>query len=121
MEMENKVKEYPVFIVVANDEIVGVMTMKDALMWSWKMGHVTLEFIQEDKKMDEEKKENVEYRSLKSRTIYIVNGTKTRAYLQVTGEASTNPKVIKEIDRIRRQGGSWYEVEMTAKQFSHTY
>ena len=48
--MAKEVEKDRVFIVVANGEVVGVMTMKDALEWSWNRGHVTLEFIQEEKK-----------------------------------------------------------------------
>ena len=62
-----------------------------------------------------------EYRSEKSRSVFIARGTKLRAFLQVTGEAATNQKCIKEVDRIRRQGATMYEVKMTARQFSKTY
>lgn len=71
--------------------------------------------------MTDETNEIFEFKSEKSRSIYIAKGNARRAYLQATGEASTNTKVIKEVDRIRRQGATMYEVKMTAKQFSKTY
>lgn len=46
----------PVFLVIARSEPLGVMTMRDALRWSWSQstGHVVLDFIplKEGEKVD---------------------------------------------------------------------
>ena len=46
---------------------------------------------------------------------------KDRAYLVVTGEASTKAKVMKEVERIRIGGGTFFEVDSLAKQMAATY
>ena len=44
----------------------------------------------------------VNYKSRKSRSEFTVKGTPTRAYLAVSGDAATNPKVLKQIDDVRK-------------------
>lgn len=61
------------------------------------------------------------FKSLKSRSEFIVSGEKGRAYLSVTGEAATNPKVLKEVARIRREGADIATAEYIARQLSNTY
>ena len=46
-----------------------------------------------------------EIKSTRSNTIFTVTGDKSRAYLTVSGEASTNRKVLAEVDRSQRVGG----------------
>ena len=61
------------------------------------------------------------YRSRKSESSFIVRGEPGRAYLIATGEASTKAKVLKEIDRIRREGSDFATVDWIARQMSNTY
>ena len=61
------------------------------------------------------------YKSTKSKSEFICNGETNRAYLVCNGEASTNAKVIKEINRIRTGGGTFAEVDFIARQLSKTY
>ncbi len=62
-----------------------------------------------------------EYKSKKSRSTFVARGEKDRAYLVVTGEAATKAKVMKEVERIRIGGGSFWEVDATARQLAATY
>lgn len=62
-----------------------------------------------------------EYRSAKSDSRFIVRGEPGRAYLIVSGEASTNTKVQRECDRIRRGGASFEMACWVAREFSRTY
>ena len=62
-----------------------------------------------------------EYKSSKSRSTFIARGTKDRAFLVVNGEAATKSKVMKEVERIRIGGGSFWEVDTLAKQLAATY
>ena len=52
---------------------------------------------------------------------FIVKGEPNRAYLAAEGEASTNAKVLKECERVRREGGNFATVEWIARQLSRTY
>lgn len=61
------------------------------------------------------------FKSLKSKSEFVVSGEKGRAYLTVTGEAATNSKVLKEIDRIRKEGTDFATAEYIARQLSNTY
>lgn len=61
------------------------------------------------------------YKSRKSASQFIVRGEPSRAYLIAEGEASTHGKVIKEIERIRREGGDFATVDWIARQLSNTY
>jgi hypothetical protein len=60
-------------------------------------------------------------KSIKSNTIYTVSGEKGRAFLAVSGEASTNRKVLAEVDRIRRGGADFATAKWTARQLARTY
>ena len=62
-----------------------------------------------------------EYKSRKSNSVFIASGEKDRAYLIVTGEAATLPKVLKAIERIRREGGDFATVDWEARLLSNTY
>lgn len=62
-----------------------------------------------------------EYKSKKSRSTFVARGEKDRAYLVVTGEAATKSKVMKEVERIRIGGGTFFEVDSLAKQMAATY
>lgn len=62
-----------------------------------------------------------EYKSTKSRSTFVARGTKDRAFLVVNGEAATVGKVVKEVERIRICGGSFWEVDTLAKQLAATY
>lgn len=62
-----------------------------------------------------------EYRSTKSHSTFVARGEKDRAYLIVNGEAATKAKVMKEVERIRVGGGSFWEVNALAKQLAATY
>ena len=62
-----------------------------------------------------------EYKSKKTNSKFIVRGRKERAFLVVTGEAATNPKVAREVARIQTGGGTFSMVEWVARQFSLTY
>ena len=61
------------------------------------------------------------YRSTKSHSTFVARGEKDRAYLIVNGEAATKAKVMKEVERIRVGGGSFWEVNALAKQLAATY
>ncbi len=61
------------------------------------------------------------YESTKSNSRFIVKGEPNRAYLAAEGEASTNAKVLKECERVRREGGNFATVEWIARQLSRTY
>lgn len=63
----------------------------------------------------------VEYKSTKSETLYKVTGEKDRAFLEVTGQASTKAKVMKEVERIRKQRENFDTVAFIAREFSRTY
>lgn len=62
-----------------------------------------------------------EYRSTKSHSTFVARGEKERAYLIVNGEAATKAKVMKEVERVRVGGGSFWEVNALAKQLAATY
>lgn len=62
-----------------------------------------------------------EYKSKKSHSVFIVKGDKDRAYLIASGEAATLPKVLKAIERVRKEGGDFATVDWTARQLSNTY
>lgn len=62
-----------------------------------------------------------EYRSAKSDSRFIVRGEQNRAYLLVSGEASTNSKVLRECERIRRGGASFEMACWVAREFARTY
>jgi hypothetical protein len=61
------------------------------------------------------------YRSTKSHSTFVVTGEPRRAYLNVYGEAATNAKVKKEVDRIRISGGTFTDVAFTARELARTY
>ena len=50
-----------------------------------------------------------------------VKGESSRAFLAVSGEASTNRKVLAEIERIRRGGADFATAKWTANQLARTY
>ena len=62
-----------------------------------------------------------EYKSRKSKTVYIVTGTPTRAYLQATGEMATNSKVIEQMANVRKGAYDFATVDWMARQLSNTY
>lgn len=62
-----------------------------------------------------------EYRSRKSNSVFVAKGEKERAFLIVSGEAATLPKVIKEVGRIRKEGADFMTVDWVARQFANTY
>lgn len=62
-----------------------------------------------------------EYRSTKSHSTFVARGEKDRAYLIVNGEAAMKAKVMKEVERVRIGGGSFWEVNALAKQLAATY
>ena len=62
-----------------------------------------------------------EHKSKKSRSTFVARGEKDRAFLVVNGEAATIGKVKKEVERIRLGGGSFWEVDATARQLAATY
>lgn len=62
-----------------------------------------------------------EYKSKKSRSTFVARGEKDRAFLVANGEAATIGKVRKEVERIRLGGGSFWEVDATARQLAATY
>lgn len=62
-----------------------------------------------------------EYHSTKSNSRFVVKGEPGRAYLAAEGEAATNAKVLKECERIRREGGNFATVEWIARQMARTY
>lgn len=61
------------------------------------------------------------YKSRKSRSEYTVNGTPTRAYLTVSGEAATNPDVIKMVDEVRRTKTDFATADWEARMLSNNY
>lgn len=61
------------------------------------------------------------HKSTKSNSEFTVSGEKDRAYLVVSGEAATKPKVIKEIERIRREGADFATVDWTARMLANTF
>lgn len=63
----------------------------------------------------------VEYKSTKSESVFKVVGEKDRAFLEVSGQASTKAKVMKEVDRIRRQRENFDMVAFIAREFSRTH
>lgn len=62
-----------------------------------------------------------EHKSTRSASTFVARGEKDRAYLIVNGEAATIGKVKKEVERIRLGGGSFWEVDATARQLAATY
>ncbi len=64
---------------------------------------------------------NYEIKSIRSNTTYTVTGDKSRAYLTVRGEASTNRKVLAEVERIRIGGADFATAKWTANQLARTY
>ena len=63
----------------------------------------------------------VNYKSRKSRSEFTVKGTPTRAYLAASGEAATNPKVLKQIDDVRKGSYDYATVDWMARQLKETY
>lgn len=63
----------------------------------------------------------ITYKSTKSHTEYTVTEKNGRAHLSVSGEASSHAKVMKQIDEVRRGGGSFELVCWMARQLSHTF
>lgn len=63
----------------------------------------------------------VNYKSRKSRSEFTVKGTTTRAYLAVSGEAATNPKVLKQISDVRKGSYDFATVDWMARQLKETY
>lgn len=63
----------------------------------------------------------VNYKSRKSRSEFSVNGTPTRAFLAVSGEAATNPKVLKQISDVRKGSYDFATVDWMARQLKETY
>lgn len=61
------------------------------------------------------------YKSAKSDSKFIVRGEPGRAYLIVSGEAATNAKVLREVERIRKSGATWDEAVWTARMLAKTY
>lgn len=61
------------------------------------------------------------YKSIKSDSSFIARGEPKRAFLVVGGEAATKAKVMKEVERIRREGADFATVDWVARQFSRTY
>lgn len=57
----------------------------------------------------------------RTKSTFIAKGTKERAYLIVTGEVSTNRRVLKEIERVRVSGGSFDEVAWTARKLANEF
>lgn len=62
-----------------------------------------------------------EYKSRKSNSVFTVAGEPKRAFLTVTGEASTNSKVQKEVLRIRREGADFASADWTARMLANTF
>ena len=62
-----------------------------------------------------------EIRGMKTGSVFIAKGTKERAYLIVTGEASTNRRVLKEIERVRTGGGDFDTVAWTARMLANEF
>lgn len=64
---------------------------------------------------------SITYKSTKSRTEYTVTEKNGREHLSVSGEASIHAKVMKQIDDVRRGGGSFEQVCWMARQLSQTF
>ena len=62
-----------------------------------------------------------EIRGMKTGSVFIAKGTKERAYLIVTGEASTNRRVLKEIELVRTGGGDFDTVAWTARMLANEF
>ena len=71
--------------------------------------------------MQSEDHKTVEYKSRKSQSVYTVTGTPSRAYLAVSGEASTNQKVLKLVDEVRKNKTDFATAEWEARMLSNTY
>lgn len=63
----------------------------------------------------------ITYKSAKSRSEYTVTESNGRAYLAVSGESSTNAKVLKQIADVRKGGGNFDTVAWIARQLSQTF
>lgn len=63
----------------------------------------------------------ITYKSMKSHTEYTVTEKNGRAHLSVSGDASNHAKVMKQIDEVRRGGGSFELVCWMARQLSLTF
>ena len=61
------------------------------------------------------------YKSRKSHSEFTVKGTPTRAYLAVSGDAATNPKVLKQIGDVRNGSYDFATVDWIARQLKETY
>ena len=66
-------------------------------------------------------KMEITYKSAKSESTFTATGNKERAFLVVTGEASTKAKVTKEVARIRVEGENFDTVAFIARQFAATH
>lgn len=62
-----------------------------------------------------------EYRSRKSNSVFTVKGTARRAFLGITGEASTNPKAQAQAARVRSGAYDFATVDWIARQMKETY
>lgn len=62
-----------------------------------------------------------EFTSKKSRSTFTVTGDKGRAFITVSGEASSNRKAQAEIERVRKGGCDWNTAVWTAKMLAATY
>ena len=62
-----------------------------------------------------------EFRSVKSCSIYTVDGEKSRAFVTVNGEAANNSRAKVEVERIRKSGATWDEAVWTARMLAKTY
>lgn len=61
------------------------------------------------------------YKSRKSNSEFAVNGMPTRAYLAVSGDAATNPNVLKQIGDVRKGSYDFATVDWIARQLKETY
>lgn len=61
------------------------------------------------------------YKSRKSRTTYIVTEEAGKIYLQAEGEMCSNPKVLKQIDNVRKGNYDAPTTLWVARQLSNTY
>lgn len=68
-----------------------------------------------------EDKRTATYKSRKSRSEFTVSGTKARAYLTASGEAATNPNVMKLIAEVRRTATDFATADWEARMLSNTY
>lgn len=62
-----------------------------------------------------------EIKGRRTRSTFVAKGTKERAYLIVTGEASTNRRVLKEIEWVRTGGGDFDTVAWTARMLANEF